>query len=133
MRWSRSQYDGSDAICRRHISDQCHRIDAFTVVESDIPDEEPISAQFVGPCGSTNMKLRVFCSTSPSRHMRRSSTRRVESGSARETVALIIALRARDGILIGNPCDDLVIWGYPQSDRGARIKGAPLDFWKTRA
>ena len=42
MRWSRSQYDGSGAICRRHISDRCHHIDAFTVVESDIPDEEPI-------------------------------------------------------------------------------------------
>ena len=55
--------------------------------------------------------------------MGRSSTRRVESGSARETVALRIALRARDGISIGNPCDDLVIWGYPQSDRGARIEG----------
>ena len=53
--------------------------------------------------------------------MGRSSTRRVEGGSARETVALRIALRARDGILIGNPCDDLVIWGYPQSDGGARI------------
>ena len=50
--------------------------------------DETISAQYVGPCGSTNTKSRVFCSTSPSRHMGRSSTRRVESRSARETVAL---------------------------------------------
>ena len=50
--------------------------------------DETISAQYVGPCGSTNTKLRVFCSMSPSRHMGRSTTRRAESRSARETVAL---------------------------------------------
>ena len=50
--------------------------------------DETTNAQYVGPSESTNTESGVFCKTSPSRHIGRSTTRWDDSRSARITVAL---------------------------------------------